>query len=384
MSAEEQIRVDMPIEEPQSAIEPEEAPRLDRAAQRERDRRKALLITLAVVIVVTIVFIWVVYFPGPNRSEWAYKMTQLNAANDMGYTGEGVRVAVVDTGINADHEVFKGVDIVLWKDFVNGRSKPYDDQGHGTAMASIIAGQSKLRGGAPDVQLIIVKVLNKDGVSSDSRVAEGIEYCIDPNNDGDHSDGADVISLSLGGRTSYLGVIIGTESQAAIHRAADLGVFVVAAAGNDGGPDDDGDVASPGWFRDVICVGAVDEDGRIADFSSTGRNILKQDPNRKPEVVAPGVDIVSADHEGGYKYGSGTSQATAFMAACIAVTLEAHPELAREGRLGGNEDVIYVVKAGIFNTSKKMSGQKTPHDNKYGYGLVQTVDLINELEKAVA
>lgn len=336
------------------------------------------LLAIAAVIIILGAVVWQIWFANPDRSDWAYEMTQTNAANDAGFTGKGIRVAVVDTGINADHPAFKGVNLVAWKDFVGGKSDPYDDQGHGTAMASIIAGQSKLPGGAPDVELMVVKVLNSEGVSSDSRVAQGIDWCVDPNSDGDYSDGADIISLSLGGQTSYLGIIIGTESQAAIHRAADLGVYCIAAAGNDG-EEDDGDVASPGWFADVICVGAVDEDGRIAPFSSRGRNIFKQDPNKKPEVAAPGADIASAHFRGGYNVGSGTSQATAFMAGCMALVLHAHPELARGGAQGGNEDTIYVVKWAIMNTSKKLDGQATPHDNWAGYGMVQVMDLIEEL-----
>jgi subtilisin family serine protease len=123
----------------------------------------------------------------------------------------------------------------------------------------------------------------------------------------------------------------------------------------------------------------VDEDEKVASFSSKGRNLLKRDPNKKPEVVAPGVDIVSAHYEGGYSMGSGTSQATAFMAGCIAVMLSAHPELARKGVQGGDEDIIYVVKWALLNTSKKLSGQTAPHDDWAGYGLVQTLDLIEEL-----
>ena len=337
------------------------------------------LLAIAVATIVILAVFWMVFFGSATRTDWAYEMVQLDEANDLGYTGEGIRVAVIDTGLAKDHEAFKGAKIVAWKDLVNGRSEPYDDEGHGTAMTSIIAGQEKLLGGAPDVELIIVKVLDKDGVGTDQRIANGIFFAIDPNDDGDYSDGASVISMSLGGRTRYLAEIIGTKSQAAIDDAVEHGILVLAAAGNDG-DDDDGDVSSPGWKRDVICVGAVDEDGRIASFSSIGRNLLKQPPNQKPEVVTPGVWITSADHRGGYKTGSGTSQATALAAACMAVALSVNPKYAHNGALGGSEDVVHAFKEALMDSSKVMSGQKTPHDNHYGYGMIQTVDLVRALQ----
>ncbi len=336
------------------------------------------LIAVAIVFIVLGVIIWQVWFSAPDRSEWAYDVTQLNEANDAGYHGQGITVGVVDTGINADHKVFKDANIVEWKDFVNGRSEPYDDQGHGTAMTSLIAAQTVIPGGATKVDLIIAKVLNSEGVSTDSRVAQGIWFCIDPNDDGNYRDGADVISLSLGGRTSYLDLIIGTESQAAINEAVDNGILVVAAAGNDG-ENDDGEVSNPGRIRNVICVGAIDEDGKVAPFSSRGRNLLDRHPHNKPEVVAPGADLVAAHYRGGYAIGSGTSQATAMMAACLAVVLSAHPQMAHDGSRGGDLATVVMIKQAIMDHSKPLSGAERPHDNWAGYGLVQVMDLIDEL-----
>jgi serine protease AprX len=333
---------------------------------------------VAIALLVVSVVIWQVWFTAPDRSDWAYDMTQLNEANDAGYDGQGITVGVVDTGIDPDHRVFKDADIVKWKDFVAGRSEPYDDQGHGTAMTSIIAAQTAIQGGATRVDLIIAKVLDGDGVSTDRLVANGVWFCIDPNGDGDYKDGADVISMSLGGRTSYLNLIIGSESQAAINEAVDNGIVVIAAAGNDGEADD-GEVSSPGRLRNVICVGAVDEDGTIATFSSRGRNILDRHPHNKPEVVAPGVDIVTAHYQGGYAIGSGTSQATAFMAACVAVALSAVPHLAHNGAQGGDLTTVIRIKQAIMDSSAPLAGAERPHDNYGGYGLVQTMDLIDEL-----
>ncbi|MCK4970140.1 MAG: hypothetical protein KAS77_06430, partial [Thermoplasmata archaeon] len=77
-------------------------------------------LAVAVVIIIIVAIIWQVFLNSASRSDWAYEMTQMNEANDLGYTGEGIRVAVIDTGLDADHEAFDGVEIVEWKDFVNG------------------------------------------------------------------------------------------------------------------------------------------------------------------------------------------------------------------------------------------------------------------------
>lgn len=342
-------------------------------------RRVLQWVAVLVIAMLLVLVAWQVFFSGPDRSDWAYEMVQLDEANDRGYTGQGVRVGIVDTGIAADHPALRDADVVKWKDFVSDREDPYDDQGHGTAMACIIAGQGPLMGGAVDVKLIVAKVLSSDGESSDSRVADGIRFCVDPNGDGDHRDGADVISLSLGGRTRYIAQLIGTESKAAISEAVSVGVMVVAAAGNDGEVDD-GEVSSPSVIREVVAVGAVDQDGKVASFSSRGGlNLLRQDPNKKPEVVAPGVDIVMAHHEGGYAVGSGTSQATAFVAACLAVALSAVPQYAKDGARGGNEAAVMAVKDALMDTCQPVAGQTLPHDSRAGYGIVQTMDLIDNL-----
>jgi len=96
-------------------------------------------------------------------------------------------------------------------------------------------------------------------------------------------------------------------------------------------------------------------------------------------VVAPGVDIVTADSGGRWATGSGTSQATAFVSACLAVALSAHPQLAHDGARGGTETTVVTIKQAIMDSSMKEAGQSTPHDDQYGYGLIQTMDLIDAL-----
>jgi subtilisin family serine protease len=172
---------------------------------------------------------------GVSRSTWAFAAVQISELSGAGYTGEGVTVAIVDTGIDLGHPNLKGVTLVLWVDLVNSMPDPYDDNGHGTAMASIMVGRGSLAGGAPGVSLIVIKAISGDGSGSDEIVATAINAAA--------SHGADIISLSLGGSKPTL--ILGSASTQAVQSAASLGVLVVGSAGNDG-ENDDGQVASPG------------------------------------------------------------------------------------------------------------------------------------------
>lgn len=336
-------------------------------------------IAIVVLVIATVAVAVSIERPSDDveRSTWAYDMVQLDQVGEMGYTGQGVRVGLVDSGIDLEHPVMEGIDVVAWKDLVHNRTTAYDDVGHGTAMASIIAGGPPLRGGAVDVELIVVKVLDADHPFSDEVVADGIDFCRDPNNDGDFSDGADVISLSLGGEYEDIDEQLGTKTEAAIAEAVRNGVVVVAAAGNDGDAED---VAIPSRIPEVISVGAVDDRGQMAPFSSAGNaSEDRLDPDKKPEVVAPGVDVVTPWKDGLYAQGSGTSHATAFTTAVVAAALSAAPSLRQTGTHGGNITTVVIIKTALMETARPLEGQSSPHDTRGGYGLVQAVDLVLEL-----
>ena len=164
----------------------------------------------------------------------------------------------------------------------------------------------------------------------------------------------------------------------------------MAAAGNDG-EDDDGDVESPGSVEDVICVGGVTRTGAIWTGSSQGDNdgriwpnpiFPRSDPDKKPEVVAPGheVPILMA---GGLSSGSwwgwssGTSASTAWVSGALAVILEEHPEIQREGDSGG-PGAVAQMKELIMQNSQMKEGQ-SEHDEHYGYGHLRVDLLIDAL-----
>jgi bacillopeptidase F len=338
---------------------------------------KGWMVAVAVLIIVAPALSGCIFFhkkpaehPAEGRSLWAYNMTQILEMNELNFTGQGVTVALVDSGIDLSHPAFRNLTLAGWKDFVNGDDAPYDDDGHGTEMAGIIAGGE---GGAPNASLLVVKAIAADGSSTDARVAEAVRYCLDPNGDGDRSDAADIISMSLGGGRLP---ILGTETERAVNEAISLGSFVVAAAGNDA-ENGAADVSSPASVKYVIAAGAVNRTGVIAPFSSMGANggslfppvLPRQDPDKKPEVVAPGVDIWCDVPGGGHEFGSGTSHSTAFVSCCLALVLSALPQYKVASNDG--ETTIVKFKQVLMDTALKLDGQAVPHDDHYGYGLIQ-------------
>ncbi len=225
----------------------------------------------------------------------------IRSGSDSGIDGSGITIAVIDSGIDKNHPDLIG-KIISERDFVPSFSDggffcpnegdgddddiANDRVGHGTHVAGIIAADGEVEGIAPGAQLIAIKSLDKCGADS-SWILKGIEYAIDPNGDGDYSDRADIISMSLGGRgdeTSPLSV--------AVENAVKSGSFAVVAAGNSGKFSP---VGSPGAAPSALTVGAScrkeDCKSPVADFSSRGPTWRG---NLKPDIIAPGVKICSS------------------------------------------------------------------------------------------
>ncbi len=280
---------------------------------------------------------------------------------NAGYTGTGARVAVLDTGIDATHPDLAG-QVAEKKDFTADGGDAGDRLGHGTHVASLIAGTGAASGGArkgvaPGAQLVVGKVLDDNGEGTDSSVIAGMEWAASRAavvnlslGGGDPSDGTDPLSLALDALTDQTGAL-----------------FVVAA-GN-AGPDD-GSVSSPGAAAGALTVGAVDGADAVPDFSSRGPLVTTR--AAKPELVAPGVDIVAARAAGTtmgkpidarYTAASGTSMATPHVAGAAAVLAQRHPDW-RAGQLKaalvGAADPIggdsYTSGAGRLNVAKALSG----------------------------
>ena len=316
----------------------------------------------------------------PELQERHEQFKHLSGFDNVTTTGLGVDVCIVDSGIDISHPDLSHVELAGWRDFVLSKDYPYDDQGHGTSMAGILVAKNLLPGIAPNVNLYIAKAITSSGSGTDVDIAAAVDWCID--ND------VDIISLSLGGSQGIDLILIETDDlEQAVNRAIDEGIFVVAAAGNDGS-NDDGDVASPGGVEDVICVGAIDVDGTMWINSSVGNNGItsqhwlgRYDPDKKPELVAPGekLPLLNAqigDTESLYAWGSGTSGATVWVSGAIAHLLEHRPDLGHNGSAGGDRNTVEDVKQWIRNSVIPQEGQND-HDEYYGYGRLSVDTLLS-------
>jgi serine protease AprX len=241
------------------------------------------------------------------------------------YTKNDIVIAVIDTGIYASHMDLDGGKVIGWKDFVNSRTTPYDDNGHGTHCSSIAAGtgdaNSAYKGVAPGAALVGVKVLDSAGSGSLSTVTDGVNWCVTNK----ATYGIEILSLSLGTSTSSDGTDAVSQ---ACNNAVDQGLVVCVAAGNAGPKKYT--VGSPGAAEKVITVGAFADVGHtgfnIASFSSRGPTA---DGRTKPDVCAPGYKIMAAraGTTNSYIEYSGTSMATPFLAGTVALMLDANPSL---------------------------------------------------------
>ena len=237
-----------------------------------------------------------------------------------GTRGKDVVVAIIDTGIDYNHPAISdgfgpGHRVIGGWDVINNDADPLDDMGHGTHVAGIVGGNGGgIVGVAPEVSFLAFKVLDASGTGSDSTILAGIERAADPNDDGDPADHADVANVSLGRP--------GTPQDAvsqAVDTASAAGVIFCIAAGNAGAFNS---ISSPSNAPSAITVGATTLDDEIATFSSMGPVDLTL--AIKPEVVAPGVGIVSAKAGGGTLAASGTSMATPHIAGVAALLRAIH------------------------------------------------------------
>ena len=332
------------------------------------------VILIAVGVFAYMIFTGEISLTGPSalvleKEEDFDRLVQYDSVDQ--FSGDGVDVCMVDSGIDMTHPDLSNLNLADWSDFIGNGDNPYDDNGHGTMMAGILVADGALTGLAIDVNLYVTKALSGSGEGNDATVAEAIDWCIAKN--------VDIISLSLGGNASGFSIILGDAVEDAVESAYNAGIVVIAAAGNDGGTNDDGDVASPGIVETVICVGGVDVNGNLWSGSSVGDNngrlwppmLPRNSPDEKPEVVAPGHKVPVIMLGDGWGLSSGTSAATVYVTGAVALMFEAHPDL----KDGGTE-MLDNLKQWIADSSKKRSGQET-HDDYYGYGLLQISDLID-------
>ena len=341
--------------------------------------------------------------PTSATREVTPNITQVNADQvwELGYTGEGVVVAVVDSGVNYDH-----LDLAdhLWDggeefphhgyDIVNDDDDPMDDKGHGTHCAGTVCGDGTagaLTGIAPDATLMCVKSIRGDGFGGAVNIAGGMEWAVE--------HGCDLISMSLG--MVGAGVADKEILRRTCEAVLDAGIVAMVCAGNEGNaflqmtypvPNnvrvpascpppylDPDQMANPGALSSVVAVGAVNYNDAAADFTSRGP-VTWQDTEFgdytynpgigliRPDVCAPGVGIKSLDYENtsGYTNMDGTSQATPCVAGIVALMLQKNPELTPA-------EICRILE----ETSVKLTPTKS---NITGVGRVDALAAVNAVE----
>lgn len=266
-----------------------------------------------------------IWYDAPAKVSLDKSVPQIHApeAWAAGFDGTGTKIAVLDTGIDLNHADVKD-RVVGSKSFV-GTATVQDGHGHGTHVASTIAGSGaasagRLKGVAPGAELLVGKVLADSGSGANSGVIAGMEWAVE--------QGADIVSMSLGDDG---GTVDDPTSQALERLSATSDSLFVVAAGNTG--PGASTVGSPGVAPSALTVGAVDKSDVLADFSSRGP--VGENQAIKPDITAPGVDIVAARAAGtamgtvvdaDYTSANGTSMATPHVAGAAAILVQRHPD----------------------------------------------------------
>ncbi|MFF3562401.1 S8 family serine peptidase [Streptomyces sp. NPDC002574] len=262
-----------------------------------------------------------VWLDGKMKADLADTVAQIGAPEVWkgGNTGQGVDVAVLDTGVDDGHPDLAG-RIAAEQSFVPGDTV-VDRHGHGTHVASTIVGtgaasDGKEKGVAPGARLHVGKVLDNTGSGQTSWILAGMEWAA-------RTEHAKVISMSLGGSDPSDGS--DPMSMAVDSLSDETGTLFTIAAGNTGRS---GTISAPGAANEALTVGAVDSSDALADFSSRGPRA--GDAAIKPEITAPGVAVSAARSQyspgqGSYTTMSGTSMATPHVAGAAALVAAAHP-----------------------------------------------------------
>ena len=312
---------------------------------------------------------------------------------DYGYTGEGISIAIIDTGIDPLHVGLNDFDddpttndpkVVAFYDALDdsgddgsGETEPYDDQGHGSHCAGISAGTGAVdenpmggddskpyRGVAPDAWLVGVKVLDSGGSGSFAEVMRGMEWTID--NKIKYNIRA--ASMSLGG--VWLVELTQEQEERITHLANEMvaaGISLMIAAGNSAGY---GTIGTPGAAKDVITVGATEDSKDLAVYSSKGPT---HEGQIKPNVAAIGSAVMSVEANSGNGYASysGTSMATPMVAGMAVLLLQANPDLQP-----------LMIRTILESTSEFMwLSHPVRPNNDYGWGFVLMDTALEEAIK---
>lgn len=299
-----------------------------------------------------------------------HRLLETEAAHRRGFLGQGVGIAIVDTGIAPHPDLTARANRIVG--FYDNSSKdpssyPYDDNGHGTHVAGIAAGDGyasagAYRGLAPNAHLVGVRILNRTGNGRLQDILPALSWVLD------HRDeyGIRIVNISIG--CSSPECIQNAEDSTlvrAVNELWDAGLIVVAAAGNEG--PDPMSITAPGISRKIITVGSSDDP--LEDYYASRRRhgllFSGRGPTTscilKPDIVAPGSHVISCRPTGGYTAKSGTSMATPMVSGAIALLLSRCPTMSN-----------LEVKIRLKNSSVDMG---LPH-GRQGWGLLNVKRLL--------
>lgn len=306
-------------------------------------------------------------FPDAGTGNWGVEAVNAPAVwRDLAINGTGVRVGSIDTGVDPSNADLAG-KIVGWRDFVNGRPEPYDDNGHGTHTVGTMIGGD--RGGAPvgvapGATAIVAKAIGASGVGPGSSLLAAAQWMTDPDGNPATADQPVVVNNSWSAENPN-----DPWFRTLIRRWLDLGIVPVFAAGN-AGPGA-GTIGSPAGYPEALAVGAINPNQSLANFSSQGpvvwENIDGLGPAAgttltKPDVVAPGVAITSTVRKG-YLAFSGTSMAAPHVAGIVALMAQANPSVRGQAAA----DVVRQTSADL--------GAAGP-DSRFGTGRVDALAAV--------
>jgi len=279
-------------------------------------------------------------------SQWALGKIESEYAREKGVFGKGIKIGIIDSGLNVNHADLNKELIVDAYNCINGSSDVTDNVGHGTHVAGIIAAQVDngiyTAGIAPDAYICPIKVTDTSSFSI-SALYPAIKKAIELE--------CDILNMSLGGKLTNSDAI--AEMNSWIKKAQNAGIIIVAAAGNYAGTE----LCYPAACENVIGVGGVDSYGNLYTNSQRNTSVY---------VSAPGVSILSLSRTNGTAYKSGTSMACPHVVATVALIKELYPQ----------SDISY-IKQLLKETS--VDHGDTGYDTSFGYGVVNIKNILNEM-----
>lgn len=325
--------------------------------------------------------------PSQNNIGWNIRMIGADKVwNEFGIQGEGIVIGQSDTGVDGTHPAiakqyrgYNASDDYNWYDPWNNTVSPHDEIGHGTHTTGTILGANGI-GVAPKAEWIGCANLDRN-LANPAYYLDCMQFMLapfphdgDPFTDGDPTRAAHVLNNSWG-----CPEIEGCDADAlkqAAENLRDAGIFVVVSTGNDG-PACETVVSPLSLYDSVFSVGAIDQFGTMALFSSRGPVIEDGSERVKPDIVAPGVDIFSSMPNGTYGSNSGTSMAGPHLVGVVALIWSAQPDLI--GNIDATEKLIIETAApyeGTINPNECFTGDLP--NNAYGYGVVDVYEAVKQ------